>query len=84
MSKKTLRFPDFPKNPDPRDALVDRAVKNAADLYLAEVATNNQCDFISANWATMVPIIQNLITTGILQGWELRGLDCIDCPYDKT
>lgn len=83
MSKKKLQFPDFPKNADTREALIDRAIKNAADLYLAEVASDNQRDFISANWATMIPIIKDLTTTGILQGWELRGLDCKECPWDK-
>lgn len=54
MNKKTLRFPDFQNNPDPREALLDRAIKNAADLYLMKVATDSQRDFISANWAAMI------------------------------
>ncbi len=48
-----------------------------------EVATNSQKKFITLNWTIMVPIIQSLVTTGILQGWELRGLDCKDCPFEK-
>lgn len=83
MSKEKLRFPEFPKNPDPRESMIDKAIKNAGDLYLDKVATDNQRNFIVMNWATMVPIMQNLITTGILQGWELRGLDCKDCPFEK-
>ena len=83
MDKKTLRFPDFPKNPDLSEALVDRAIKNAANLYLAKVATDSQQDFISANWDLMLPIIKDLVTMGILQGWELRGIDCGNCLLDQ-
>ena len=53
--KKSLRFPDFPEKTDSWEALIDRSIKNAADLYLAEVATDNQRNFISANWVTMIP-----------------------------
>lgn len=83
MNKRTLRFPDFPKNPDIREAMVDKAIKNAADLYLSKVITDSQQDFISENWTIMLPIIKDLITAGILQGWELRGIDCSCCPFDQ-
>lgn len=34
MSKEKINFPEFPKNPDPQETMIDRAIKNAADLYL--------------------------------------------------
>ena len=34
MSKVKINFPEFPKNPDPQETMIDRAIKNAADLYL--------------------------------------------------
>lgn len=83
MSKEKFNFPEFPNNPDPQETMIDSAIKNAADLYLNEIATSSQKIFITLNWTIMVPIIQSLVMTGILQGWELRGLDCKDCPFEK-
>ncbi|MCM1494112.1 MAG: hypothetical protein NC180_12965 [Muribaculaceae bacterium] len=83
MGKRKLSFPDYSRYPDREDIFLDKVVKNAADLYLEKVATENQKNFIAANWTVMLPIMDKLITTGILQGWELRGMDCKDCPLDK-
>lgn len=60
----------FPARDDPKEEVLDQAVKDAAQTFFTVVATLEQDRLIETHWDILFPIITKCITCGINTGAE--------------